>query len=210
MSIEDKKGFLDKIKNQEGKYDLDLGCGNREEGSNLIGVDRINYDHVDIVGDVFEILKEIPQNSINSIITNHFVEHLDDLEHFLNSCAEALIPGGKLEICVPHFSSPYFYSDPTHKNFFGLYTFCYFSNCSFLSRKVPVYEHKVSFNIEKIFLGFKSPKPFYFRYGIKRLVGSLFNSSYYMMEFWEENLPGIFPCYEISYVLVKEKGNKND
>ena len=52
---------------------------------------------------------------------------------------------------------------------------------------------------------FKSPKPFYGRYAFKRLFGLLFNSSYYMMEFWEENLSGIFPSYEITYLMIKEE-----
>ena len=30
MSISDKKGLLEKIKTQEGNYNLDLGCGNRK------------------------------------------------------------------------------------------------------------------------------------------------------------------------------------
>lgn len=205
MSISDKKGLLEKIKTQEGDYNLDLGCGSNKNDSNLIGIDKIDYENVDIVGDVYEILNCIPSNRIASITSNHFVEHLEDLELFLDLCSRALIPGGKLNICVPHFSNPYFYSDPTHKRFFGLYTFCYFSKCSFLSRKVPIYEHKVGFQLQKISMVFKSSKPFYVRYAIKSFLGILFNSSYYMMEFWEENLSGIFPSYEISYSMIKEE-----
>jgi len=205
MSISDKKGLLEKIKTQEGSYNLDLGCGNSENDSNLIGIDKIDYENVDIVGDVYEILKSIPSNRITSITSNHFVEHLEDLELFLDLCSRTLIPGGSLNICVPHFSNPYFYSDPTHKRFFGLYTFCYFSKCSLLSRQVPIYEHNVGFKLQKISMGFKSSKPFYGRYAFKKFLGLLFNSSYYLMEFWEENLSGIFPSYEISYLMIKEE-----
>src|SRR6185312_2948084 len=38
-----------------------------------------------------------------------------------------LEPGGEFRAVVPHFSNLHFYSDPTHRTFFGLYTFSYLS-----------------------------------------------------------------------------------
>ena len=36
---------------------------------------------------------------------------------------------------------------------------------------------------------------------VKKLIGAVFSSTYYMQEFWEENLSSIFPCYEIKFTL---------
>jgi hypothetical protein len=39
--------------------------------------------------------------------------------------AKDLEQGELIEIIVPHFSNPHYYSDPTHVRFFGLYTMSY-------------------------------------------------------------------------------------
>jgi ubiquinone/menaquinone biosynthesis C-methylase UbiE len=203
MAINDKQGLIAKIK-ELPSVALDIGCGPNKKIPGAIGVDVLDYEGVDIVGDVFEVLGAIPSASVDSVHSFHFFEHIEDLPRLLGEIARVLKGGGELEIVVPHFSNPYFYSDPTHKRFFGLYTFCYYASESLFSRKVPNYQHAIQFQLTAVDLGFKSSRPFYFRHAFKKVIGSVFNSCGYMKEFYEENLSQIFPCYEIKYQLRKK------
>lgn len=182
---------------------LELGCGNRKRLENSIGIDMLDYPCVDIVGDLNEVLQAFPAESVNLITSHHVFEHLDDLEEMLDELARVLRPGGKLEIAVPHFSNPYYFSDATHKSFFGLYTLCYFSSGSNFKRKVPSYKRQLNFEILNVDLIFKSSRPFYLRHGFKRLLGLFFNFNNYTRELYEENFCYIFPCYELRYSLRK-------
>jgi SAM-dependent methyltransferase len=180
---------------------LELGCGNRKRIENSIGIDILDYPCVDIVGDLSEVLQAFPAHSVDRVTSHHVLEHLDDLGEMLIELARVFKHDGQLEIVVPHFSNPYFFSDTTHKSFFGLYTLCYFSSGSPFKRKVPSYNRQLNFEIVTVDLVFKSSRPFYFRHGLKRLLGYIFNFNCYTRELYEENFCYIFPCYELRYVL---------
>ena len=200
--IIDSKNLLSQI-NDEKKQSvfLDIGCGANKKSTQHIGIDKLQIENVDLVGEVMEVLNCIKDNKVDEIFTSHFLEHIDDLEKYLQEFSRVLKPGGALIIKVPHFSNPYYYSDPTHKIFFGLYTLSYFCDCSFLTRTVPKYNHLIQFDIEKINLNFSSTRPFYVRHALKKVIGFIFSSTYYMQEFWEENLSSIIPCYDIRFTL---------
>lgn len=204
MSFIDKKGFLLQASSVE-RIELELGCGNRKRNRQAIGVDMLDYPDVDIVGDVYEILASFPNQSVDAVYSYHFVEHVPDVPKLLSELARITKYDGYVEFVAPHFSNPYFYSDPTHRSFFGLYTFCYFTINSLFARHVPTYGYKAEFKISKVDLIFKSPRPFVIRYGIKRIVGSFFNSCIYLKELYEENFCYFFPCYEVRYVLLRQK-----
>lgn len=182
---------------------LELGCGNRKRLEKSIGIDMLDYPCVDIVGDLNEVLQAFPAESVNLVTSHHVFEHLDDLGEILDELVRILRPGGRLEIAVPHFSNPYYFSDATHKSFFGLYTLCYFSSGSNFKRKVPSYKRQLHFEILTVDLIFKSSRPFYLRHGFKRLLGLFFNFNNYTRELYEENFCYIFPCYELRYSLRK-------
>lgn len=198
----DKHKILDTI-NSSTNIELELGCGDRKRIDNAIGIDVLDYECVDIVGDVFDVLKYFPDNSVSAVYSYHFFEHLSNLSMLMDELSRVLKRHGILEIVVPHFSNPYFYSDHTHKSFFGLYTFCYFTSDSFFKRNVPSYHREIKYQLVGVDLIFKSSPPFYFRHGIKMVIGKIFNLTNYMREFYEENLCYFFPCYEIKYRLRK-------
>jgi ubiquinone/menaquinone biosynthesis C-methylase UbiE len=183
--------------------ELELGCGNRKRNRNAIGIDLLDFPDVDLIGDVSEVLALFPSQSIDSVSSYHFIEHVSDLQKLLSELARVVKSNGKVEFVAPHFSNPYFYSDPTHRNYFGLYTFCYFTTKSPFARQVPTYDHAIDFEVRSVDLIFKSAKPFYIRYVLKRLLGSIFNSSNFMKEIFEENFCYLFPCYEVRYLLTK-------
>ncbi len=200
MAVLDKRNLLHSLIGAK----LELGCGSCKRLGDAIGIDAINYDCVDIVGDVYEVLNQIPSNSILSVHSYHFFEHVRDVSLLMDEIARILLPNGFLEIVVPHFSNPYYYSDYTHKNSFGLYSFSYFSDDSILRRKVPHYKPWVSFELREVDLVFKSTRPFYGRHGLKRLIQKVFNLARYTKEFYEENCCYFFPCYEIRFALRKK------
>lgn len=202
MLLIDKRGLLPKIRHRNPII-LELGCGNRKRIPDAIGIDVLDYECVDIVGDAVEVLREIPDATVDMVSSHHFLEHVTNLDILLQEVTRVMRIGGKFEVVVPHFSNPYYYSDPTHKNCFGLYTFSYLAEDRLLRKRVPHYKKTVFFCLEKVDLIFKSSPPFYFRHGVKRLLGVIFNSCGYMQEFYEENMCYIFPCYEIGYVLKR-------
>ena len=111
--------------------------------------------------------------------------------------------GGTLRVVVPHFSNPYFYSDYTHKQFFGLYSLSYLCHDDVLRRKVPAYRKRFAFSLRHVRLRFKSDRVFPVRRAIKHTCGLLFNLSTWWKEFYEENLCYLFPCYEVEYQLER-------
>jgi ubiquinone/menaquinone biosynthesis C-methylase UbiE len=202
MGVNDKNGVLRRLP-EMGGVTLELGCGSKKKMADAIGVDALDYECVDIVGDVFEVLKEFPAQSIDAVYSAHFFEHVADLSLLLDEIARVLKDGGRLEIVVPHFSNPYFYSDYTHRTFFGLYTLCYFASKSPFRRAVPTYQKTIRYEIARIDLVFRSTKPFFVRKVIKKVFGALFNMNNYMKELYEENFCYMFPCYEVRYEMNK-------
>ena len=198
----DKRNIFSRM-NEFDCLRIELGCGSRKRSMNSIGVDVIDYDDVDIVGDALHVLKRFNDCSVDSISSWHFLEHVRDVQILISEVARVVKKGGEFNVIVPHFSNPYFYSDLTHVNFFGLYSFSYHSEDCLFRRKVPSYNKEPKFELCDVRLIFKSPPPFYGRYGCKKIFEYVFNFNGYMKEFYEENLCYIIPCYEIKYILRK-------
>ncbi len=202
MAFVDKRNILPGICSNN-TVKLELGCGERKRIQDSIGIDALDYPCVDIVGDVIEVLKNIPDSSVQAIYAFHFIEHVPDLEAVITEISRVLKLDGTLEIVVPHFSNPYFYSDYTHRAHFGLYSFSYFARNSLFKRKVPSYQKIQNLELCAVTLNFKSSPPFYVRHLIKSVVSKIVNLTNSLKEFYEENLCYIFPCYEIKFYLKK-------
>ena len=98
---------------------LDLGCGSVKVNG-AVGLDNANIPGVDIIHDLLDFPYPIENKSYENIYLRHVIEHfyLDDLDKILKECFRILIPGGSLEITVPHAFSVAGVTDPTHKLFF--------------------------------------------------------------------------------------------
>lgn len=193
--------ILLKYQDKYGKCVLELGPGDTKQFDYCIGLDMMKKDSVDYVCDLSNGFSFIQDNSIDEIRSSHFLEHIDNLPLFLKEVFRILKPGGRMINVVPHFSNPYYYSDYTHKSFWGLYSISYFSKNSFFKRKVPTYYNDINFEIIDVKLIFRSD--FRLRNLFKRFLTFLFNSSTYMKELYEESFSYIFPCYEIYFVIQK-------
>ncbi len=205
MPVTDKAGLLQRLR-ELPRVQLELGCGERKRDAAAIGVDLQDLPGVDLVGDVFDVLAAFPPASVDGVASHHFFEHVDDLSRLVTELARVVKPGGELLVAVPHFSNPWYYSDPTHRRHFGLYTFCYLARSSRFRRAVPTYGAALDFDLADVRLEFKSTRPFYARHAVKRILGLLFNATTWLQEFYEENLCWISPCYEVRYRLIRRPG----
>lgn len=183
---------------------LDLGGGpNKKE--NYYGVDHLALDGVDILADLNKSFELLPDNCVESIYSNHVLEHIQNLEGLLREICRITMPGGEIEITVPHFSNPYGYSDPTHIRFFGLYSMYYFVDGSEQPavRKVPAFYSDIRFHIKQIKIEF-------FRLNrLDRLIepwlSRFVNKSFNSQNFFEKSLSGIISARQIRYVMTPAK-----
>lgn len=181
---------------------LELGCGDRKVDPDAVGIDLLEAPGVDLVADALEVLAALEPSSVDEIYSAHFLEHIADARGLLAACSRVLRPGGMFRAVIPHFSNPFFYSDPTHDRAYGLYTFSYLVAESFLHRGVPHYEAPLPFRYANATFAFKSSRPHYVRHGFKQ-IGRIFNVSTWMKELYEENWCWKLPAYEVDYQLVR-------
>jgi hypothetical protein len=200
----DKSNILEGLRQGSLKsIKIELGCGNKKRNSSSIGIDQLDFESVDIVGDAVTVLKEFPAESVALIESYHFMEHVIDLKEMVAQCARVLNRGGVLRIVVPHFSNPYFYSDYTHRSFFGLYTLSYLARSSLFKRVVPTYGNDFGIEITDVKLIFRGERPFYIRHAFGLILTRVINSSNFLKEFYEINLSKFYSCHEIRFTVVK-------
>jgi ubiquinone/menaquinone biosynthesis C-methylase UbiE len=181
---------------------IDLGCGlNKKAG--FKGADILHMPGVDYIIDLEIGLSFLKDDEVEMFHSSHFLEHIENLEKLMTEIHRTLRPEGICEIVVPHFSNPYYYSDHTHKRFFGLYSFDYFSNESDkrYKRKVPCYSNKAKFRVVKRRLVFKSPQFPVLHVVRKYLIGRFFNISPWFQELYEAFFSNKIACNEIHFIL---------
>lgn len=200
-SFIDKTDVLSRVK-AGSKLQIELGCGATKRNPSFVGVDMLDCPGVDLVGEVGEVLAALPDACVCELHAYHFLEHVEDLYGLMESLGRVMARDALLVVEVPHFSNPYYYSDPTHRTFFGLYTFCYLAGSDLFWRKVPQYGHEPKFKLIEAQLGFDSPFPM--RGVIKRLSGKAINLCRWTQEFYEENLCHAWPCYQLRFVLRRQ------
>lgn len=183
---------------------LELGCGSRKLHTEAVGVDALPLDGVDIVGRVPGVLDRFADASFDVIYSSHFLEHVDDVGLVMDEAARLLRTGGRFIAVVPHFSNPYFYSDPTHRSPFGLYTMSYFAVDRLHRRQVPNYvanDREVRFRIIECQLRFNRSLRRPLTYLVGRLLEFGCRRSRRFREFYEARLAWLAPCDEIRFEL---------
>jgi len=183
---------------------INLGSGRKPHAD--IGIDRFALPGVAIVADLERGLGFLRDDSVDRVVCEHFLEHIGQFEGLMAEIHRVCKPGATVEIAVPHFSNPHYYSDYTHRRFFGLYTFDYFTPRPLqpLKRKVPDYYGGARFRVLRREYGFASRVKI--RRWFKGLVQRYVNSSRGRQEFYEESLCWMVPCHEIRFVLAPIKG----
>lgn len=121
MSTKKTKAKKEVKLNEANPLKLDLGCGQRctvdENGVKFTGVDFYPNEGVDIVHDLTKFPYPFKDGSVDEIVSNHFIEHLDGSERckFINECYRILKVGGTMKLTHPNGHSDRAHQDWTHK-----------------------------------------------------------------------------------------------
>lgn len=95
---------------------LDLGAGqNRREG--FKGVDFVKTDQTDYVHDLFKFPWPFGDDSVEEAHASHFFEHVPAKVRpkFMDELYRILVPGGKVTIICPYYTSIRAIQDFTHE-----------------------------------------------------------------------------------------------
>lgn len=136
---------------------LDIGCGKNKYKSackkdKVIGLDVLKLPGVDVVHNLEKFPWPFKNNEFNLIICNHVLEHLDNTVKVMEELWRIGKPNAIIKINVPFFAYYGAFQDPTHKRFFTIDTFEYFTEKNELS-----YYSKARFDIIKRKIGFFAP-----------------------------------------------------
>jgi len=104
---------------------LNLGCGQKKI-SGYLGIDCIQTPTVDIVHDLNKFPYPFNGNSVDEIIMDNILEHLDDIIKVMEEIYRICKDGAVIKIYVPYYKSSGAFTDPTHKHFFTENSFQYF------------------------------------------------------------------------------------
>jgi hypothetical protein len=187
---------------------INLGCGNKRIAG-FIGVDIGDGAAVDVRMDVRDYLRSLPDGTVQEVYSRHFLEHVEpqELRPLLLEIDRVLRAGGGVRFIVPHYSNPYFYSDPTHRTFFGVHTFSYLCEHTCLNRGVPNYAAIARWSLTNVRAGFVPyARPRVLGISIPMLSGllnRLVNVNTMAVELFERYLCGIWSIYEIEYRIEK-------
>ena len=199
---------FERFRAASGGLRVNLGCGSKVKPG-FLGVDIGEESAADVKIEVMDWLRQQPDGSVAEVYSRHMLEHLthEVFDDFLHELDRVLMPRAQLLFIVPHYSNPYFYSDPTHRRPFGLHTFSYLCESSCLRRSVPSYARRRNWHLVKVKVGFLP-------YARLRLLGiripmlsdvlnRLVNLGSVAMELFERYLCGIFSIYEVHYWIEK-------
>ncbi len=177
---------------------LHVGCG-PQKISGAIGIDINPASAADVIHDLQKFPYPFANDAFDLIICDHVLEHLDDVPAVLEELHRVAAREARIEIRVPHYSSVYYYRDPTHRHAFSLRSMDYFLEGTELGRFAYT---KAKFRLLKAEL---SPPA---NVGpIKRAVYRLFNR---YGDLWERYFAFIVPRHLLFFALSPLKDGPSD
>lgn len=108
---------------------LNLGCGLNKR-PDCLNVDIVESVAPDLVWDLDRRPYPLPRGHFERIYAQDVVEHLQNVQGFVEEAHSLLAPGGVLEITTPHYSCSNSFTDPTHRQHLGYFSFDYFTEAS--------------------------------------------------------------------------------
>ncbi|MBR9706713.1 methyltransferase domain-containing protein [Candidatus Pacearchaeota archaeon] len=130
---------------------LHLGCG-IDKKAGYVNIDRSDQVNPDLVWDLEETPLPFEDNSITEVVANHVFEHLYNFVPLMHDLRRICVPGAKIKIKVPFYSTWGQYNDPTHVRFFSPFTFNYFQKGNY-SHEVECKDNMFKINKVKINFG---------------------------------------------------------
>ena len=89
---------------------------------------------------------QCPDNMLAGIHAYHFLEHLHDPRRMLREMQRCLMPGGVINICVPHYSGSMSHHDLDHKHSFAIDTWRNTFGTPYYSKDRDGWQLRVHFN----------------------------------------------------------------
>jgi len=178
---------------------LEIGCGESKYKSEnpediVIGLDLANVPGVDVVHNLDIFPYPFEDNEFDMIVSTGVLEHLTDLAKVMEELCRISKDKGIIKASVPYFSYLGAYQDPTHKRFFTVRTFEYFTENSiypyYSKARVKILERKLRFFSYKKGFGF---------------LDKIINSN---QRVYERIFANIFPCELLEVVLEVVKNNE--
>jgi SAM-dependent methyltransferase len=111
---------------QVGRSTLNLGCGCKR-AADAVNLDITSDTNPDVVHDLNVKPWPFPDNRFREVIAYDVIEHLDDVIQTMEEIHRVCCHGAIVKITVPHFSCANAYTDPTHRHYFGRFSFNYVS-----------------------------------------------------------------------------------
>lgn len=200
------KIFNADIKNaidQRQGISLNFGAG-RTTLPGYYSVDIVELPGIDIVADFNQPLDELPDNSVDAVHSRASFEHVKNFMGLMEEIHRICKPNADIKIIVPHFSNPYYYSDPTHVQPFGLYTMHYFMDEDMQpGRKVPSFYTSARFDLVSIRLQFYREK--LVDKFIEPIISRLVNISINTQDIYERRFCYLYPAWQVIYQLHVKK-----
>lgn len=172
---------------------LNLGCG-KDIREGYVNLDCVNLPGVDIVHDINLIPIPFEDNIFDEILCSSILEHTNYIP-VLQELHRILKPGGFLKIIVPHFTSKYAYTDPTHCRFFSVQTLLFF-----VANHPNSYYFNFHFSqVKKTHIAFNKKRAYFYNYLLEAIV----NLNIRTQDLYEGSLLRVFPATDLEIVLVK-------
>src|SRR3989339_787058 len=109
---------------------LNLGCG-RDIRKGYVNLDSAPLKGVDAVHDMDKFPYPFKDNQFTEVIANHVLEHVQNLMKVMQELSRICKPNAIIKVRVPFYHSHGAFQDPTHKIFFTMDTFDYFTHSTF-------------------------------------------------------------------------------
>jgi hypothetical protein len=105
---------------------LNLGCG-RKYVTGAVNVDVRAETNPDLLQDLNLVPWLFPDDHFKEVLAYDVIEHLDDTIRAMEEIHRICCNEAVVRITLPHFSCANAYTDPTHRHYFGRFSFNYVS-----------------------------------------------------------------------------------
>jgi SAM-dependent methyltransferase len=109
-----------------GKTKLCLGSG-RKKREDAVNIDLVAETNPDIVHNLDCLPWPLPAGTFEECHAYDVIEHLSDVVAVMEEIYRVSRDGAVVCITVPHFSSSNAFTDPTHRHYFSIFSFNYFT-----------------------------------------------------------------------------------
>ena len=105
---------------------LHLGSGLKYE-STAVNIDLVAETRPDVVHDLNMLPWPFPDNRFHEVWAYDIIEHLDDVVAVMEEIHRTCVNGAVVKITVPHYSCCNAFTDITHRHYFSVCSFDYFT-----------------------------------------------------------------------------------